>query len=107
MLHAAFDGKNEFYMTDTLDAQKLSDAARNIEIALWKLANNRSADGSLFLLSNDPGPPANLSFEREFGKMIGGLDTLSRIIADKTNRTVVMVLQNMATALFLPIPLHK
>ena len=45
----------------------------------------------------------NLSFEREFGKMIGNLDVLSKIIADKTNRLVAKVFQNLATAIFLPV----
>jgi hypothetical protein len=29
------------------------------------------------------GQPANLSFEREFGKMIGNLDILSALLAEK------------------------
>lgn len=107
MTDAAFDGKREFYMTDELDPQKLHNAARNIEIAMWKLANDRTADGVPMLLTNEAGPPANLSFEREFGKMIGSLDTLSAIIAGKSQRTVVKVLQTMASAVFLPISALK
>ena len=49
------------------------------------------------------GPVKNLSFEREFGKIIGSLDLLSKIIADKTNRIVAKVFQNLATAIFLPV----
>ena len=41
--------------------------------------------------------------EREFGKIIGSLDVLSRIIADKADRTVVKVVQSLATAVFLPV----
>ena len=107
MIHAAFDGKSEFYMTDELDPQKLYNAARNVEIALWKLSNDRGTDGSLLLLSNEAGPPANLSFEREFGKMLGNLDTLSIVVAARSDRTVVKVLQSMASAVFLPIALFK
>lgn len=99
----AFRGRYESYIMDDLDAQKLYNAARNFEIAAWKLSNNRGGDGNLLLLSNDTGVPPNLSFEREFGKMIGNLDLLAQVIADKTNRTVVRVVQNMATALFLPM----
>jgi len=55
-------------------------------------------------LSNEgSGPVANLSYEREFGKIIGNLDVLSKVIADKENRTVVKVVQSLATAVFLPI----
>lgn len=104
MLSAAFNSQTEFYVLDDLDPQKLYNSARNIEIAAWKLANARDAAGNLLLLSNEAQAPQNLSFEREFGKMIGNLDLLSKIIADKANRTVVKVIQNMATAVFLPVP---
>jgi hypothetical protein len=107
MLNAAFNGQTEFFVLDDLDPQKLYNSARNIEIAAWKLANARDAAGNLLLLSNEAQAPQNLSFEREFGKMIGNLDLLSKIIADKANRTVVKVIQNMATAVFLPVPFLK
>jgi hypothetical protein len=104
MMQAAFQDKTEFFVLDDLDPQSLYNAARNVEIAVWKLSTARAAQGELFLLSNDgAGPIANLSFEREFGKMIGSLDVLSKIIADKTDRTVVKVIQSLATAVFLPI----
>jgi hypothetical protein len=103
MLHDAFNGKTEFFVMDDLDPQRLYNAARNLEIAAWKLAQARAADGSPLLLSNEIAPVPNLSFEREFGKMIGNLDLLSRIVADKLNRTVVKVIQSMATAIFLPV----
>lgn len=107
MVHEAFDRKDEFDVSDDLDPQKLHNAARNLEIAAWRLAQGRRGDGSPYLLSNEAGPPANLSFEREFGKMIGNLDLLSGLIADKANRTVVKIIQNMATAVFLPIAAAK
>jgi hypothetical protein len=104
MVQAAFNDKTEFFVLDDLDPQALSNAARNVEIAVWKLSRAQAANGELFLLSNEAvGPVKNLSFEREFGKMIGGLDLLSKIVADKTSRTVVKVIQNLATAIFLPV----
>lgn len=110
MLHDAFNGKTEFFILDDLDAQKLHNAARNVEIAAWKLANARRAQpegdlpaGAPLLFSNEMAPVQNLSFEREFGRLVGNLDLLSRIVADKTNRNVVKIVQNLATAAFLPI----
>ena len=104
MMQTAFRDKTEFFVLDELDPQSLYNAARNIEIAVWKLSTARAAAGRLHLVSNESGGPiANLSFEREFGKMIGSLDVLSKIIADKTDRTVVKVVQSIATAVFLPI----
>ncbi len=110
MMQSAFNDKDEFYMTDDLEPQKLYNSARNVEIAVWRLSNTRMADGAPFLLSNDAGrvgQPPNLSFEREFGKIIGHFDMLSRIIADKSNRTIVKVLQSLATAVFLPVVVIK
>jgi adenosyl cobinamide kinase/adenosyl cobinamide phosphate guanylyltransferase len=87
-----------------LEAQALYNAARNVEIAVWTLSNARNVQGELFLMSNEgAGAAPNLSFEREFGKIIGTLDVLSKIVADKTNRAVVKIIQNLATAVFLPI----
>ena len=103
MTLAAFNDRYEFFLIDDIDPQRLNNAARNYEIAAWKLSNDKAPDGVVLILSNDSGPPANLSFEREFGRMIGNLDLLSAIISDKTNRTVVKVVQTMATAVFLPV----
>ncbi len=110
MMQAAFNDKTEFFMLDDLDPQKLYNSARNVEIAVWRLSNARMADGGPFLLSNEaakPGQPPNLSFEREFGKIIGHFDLLSRIVADKSNRTIVKVIQSLASAAFLPVVVVK
>ena len=104
MIQTAFGDKTEFFVLDDLDPQSLYNAARNVEIAVWKLSNGRNPQGEPYLLSNEgAGPAPNLSFEREFGKVIGSLDILSKIAADKTDRTVVRVIQSLATAVFLPI----
>ena len=104
MIQTAFQDKTEFFVIDDLDPQSLYNAARNVEIAVWQLSNKRTRLGQPYLLSNEgAGPAPNLSFEREFGKVIGSLDVLSKIVADKTDRTVVKVIQSLATAVFLPI----
>ncbi|MEJ0047542.1 MAG: hypothetical protein WDN04_16540 [Rhodospirillales bacterium] len=75
MIQTAFHDKTAFFVLDDLDAQALYNAARNVEIAVWKLSNARGAQGTLILLSNEgAGSVPNLSFEREFGKVIGNLD---------------------------------
>lgn len=104
MLHAAFNETTEFYVTDDLDPQKLYNSARNVEIAIWKLGQARHPDGTLLLLSNEMNPAYNLSFEREFGKMIGNLDLLAKLVADKSHRTIAKAIQSVATAVFLPVP---
>jgi len=104
MVQAAFENKQDFYVLDDLNEQKLYNCARNVEIAIWKLSSTRNAAGEPVLLSNelDPNNP-NLSFEREFGRVIGLLDLLSKVVADKNGRTITRVSQSLATALFLPI----
>jgi hypothetical protein len=104
MVYLAYNGKTEFYLTDTLDPQKLYNSARNIEIAAWKLANARGARGEPLLLSNEAaGDVPNLSFEREFGKMIAYQDVMASIAAQRTNRVIRRVVQGVASAVFLPI----
>jgi hypothetical protein len=104
MVFLAYNGKTEFYLTESLDPQKLYNSARNIEIAAWKLANARDARGEPLLLSNDiAGDVRNLSFEREFGKMIAYQDVMAQIAAQRTNRMIRRVVQILATAVFLPI----
>ncbi len=102
---AAFEHRTEFYVLSELDAQKLYNAARNTEAVVWKLANARNERGEPVLVSNSmtPGEDANLSFEREFGKLIGIQDTLAKVIEDKSNRAIRFGVVNVATMAFLPI----
>ena len=104
MVDAAFEYKRDFYILDDLNEQKLYNCARNVEIAIWKMSSTRNANGSLLLLSNelDPANP-NLSFEREFGRIIALLDFMSKIVADKNGRLITRVTQSVATAIFLPV----
>ena len=104
MVYIAYGEKTEFYLTDTLDAQKLYNSARNIEIAAWKLGNARDARGTPLLLANEmSGDAANLSFEREIGKMIAYQDVMAEIAAQRTNRIIRRVVQSVGTLVFLPI----
>jgi hypothetical protein len=104
MVYMAYGDRTEFYLTDTLDAQKLYNSARNIEIAAWKLGNARDARGTPLLLANEmSGDAVNLSFEREFGKMIAYQDVMAEVAAQRTNRIIRRVVQTMATAVFLPL----
>lgn len=103
MLIKAHGGKAEFYLTDNIDPQNVYNAARNVEIAAWKLSNARDAHGQLYLLTNElVENERNLSFEREFGKIIGRLDVYSITLAEKTQRMITRVAQSLATAMFLP-----
>lgn len=104
MLMAAYEDKTAFFLLDELSPQKLYNSARNIEVAVWKLSNARQPNGTRVLLSNSmEGEVHNLSFEREFGKLIAQQDVLALIIEDKSNRSINRILQNAATFIFLPI----
>ena len=108
MVDAAYGHKEEFFLLDSLDPQKLYNCARNLEIAVWKLAAARDAAGEAVLLSNSLDESGrNLSFEREFGRMIGILDLMTQVVADKTGRSVSRASQTLATTLFLPVGLLK
>lgn len=103
MLFKAHGGKNEFYVTDAIDPQSIYNMARNVEIAAWKLSNARDAEGQLYLVSNTINDTErNLSFEREFGKIVGRLDLYAITLAEKSQRLISRFAQSLATSMFLP-----
>ncbi len=102
MLVTAHGNKTTFYLTDPLDAQYIYNAARNIEIAVWLLASRKNAQGLPLLLSDEINDrERNLSFEREFGKIIGRLDLLSAVLTEKYRRAVITYVQNLLGGTFL------
>lgn len=105
MLMAAYEHKTELYVLDNLDPQKLYNAARNIEIVAWRLSNTKKPSGEVLLLTNgiDHNGVQNLSFEREFGKLIATQDLIARVVEDKTNRAIRFGVFNAASLVFLPI----
>lgn len=107
MLVAAHGGKTAFFLIDGLDAQSLHNAARNVEIAVWMLGQRRDGVGQPLLLADEIGPQGrNLSFEREFGKIVARLDLLAAVSAEKYRRAVVSYVQNLlggSLLQFLPV----
>ena len=102
MLITAHGNKTIFYLTDVLDAQYIYNAARNIEIAVWLLASRKNAQGLPLLLSDEINErERNLSFEREFGKIVGRLDLLSSVLTEKYRRAVITAVQNLLGGTFL------
>ena len=103
MLAKAHGNKTEFYLTDKIEPQNIYNVARNIEIAAWKLSTARDINGNLYLLTNEINEKdRNLSFEREFGKMIGRTDLYAIALAEKSQRLISRVMQSLTTAVFLP-----
>jgi len=101
---AAHDGKTRFYAADVLDAQRVYNAARNIETAAWLLASRRDAEGQPLLLANEMSADAvNLSFEREFGAMIGRLDLIANLLGENTRRIGINYAQGLMLFSFLPV----
>lgn len=102
MLIVAHNDKTAFYLVDSLDAQHIYNAARNIESAVWLLATRRNTAGQPLLLADEISErERNLSFEREFGKLIGRLDLLSEVLTEKYRRAVISYVQSLAGASFL------
>jgi hypothetical protein len=95
--------KDANIFSKSINPQSLYNAARNVEIAAWKLSSSRNAQGELFLLTNEINlQQQNLSFEREFGKMIGRTDLYAYLLEEKSQRLISRVVQSLATAPFLP-----
>lgn len=108
MADAAFEHRAEFYMFDSLNENKLYNCARNMEVAVWKLGNDRNAAGELFLLANELDPAnRNLSFEREFGRLMGLLDFMAKIVADRNGRTFSRLTHSVVSTVFLPVSFLK
>ncbi|AXS79301.1 hypothetical protein [Dechloromonas sp. HYN0024] len=108
MVDAAFEHREEFYILDSLNEIKLYNTARNMDVAVWKLGHDRTAAGELFLLSNELDPAnRNLSFEREFGRVMGLLDFMAKVVADRNGRTFSRLSQSVVSAVFLPVSFLK
>jgi hypothetical protein len=105
MLDLAYEGKQEIFILDDLDQQKLYNSARNLESVAWHLNNRKDPQGNLYILSNGVSEAGitNYSFERIMGKLIGGQDIMADVISDKTNRTINRVVHGAASMTFLPI----
>lgn len=102
MLYKAHGLKTHFFITDSLEPQNLYNAARNIEIAMWKLSTAK-ADGHWLLLSNSVlDEERNLSFEREFSKVVARTDMLALVLAEKSQRLITRLTQSITTARFFP-----
>ena len=103
MLIKAHGDKKEFYMFDSLDPQKIYNASRNFEIIVWKLSSKKKSTNEPYLISNGlNSEDINLSFEREFGKIIGRTDYFAFTLSEKTERAVTRAIQSFTTGIFLP-----
>src|SRR5690606_39007447 len=96
MIIQAHDGKTRFYASDLLEAQRVYNAARNIEVAAWLLSSRRDAQGRPLLLANEISIDAtNLSFEREFGQLIGRLDLVANLLDENLRRVGINYMQGL------------
>ncbi|CAM3899146.1 hypothetical protein [Pseudomonas wadenswilerensis] len=104
MLVTAHGGRSEFFMTDTIDPQFVSNAARNIEKATWLLSQRQDANGVLLLFSNEISEEgSNLSFAVEFGKIVARLDLLAQMLDERYRRIGLNYAQSLLLMNFLPV----
>ena len=107
MLITAYGGRTTLYLIHGLDAQSVYNAARNLEVANWMLTHRKLANGQPMLLTNEINPSErNLSFEREFGKMIARNDLMAEVVTEKYRRAVIGYVQGLAGGSlfqFLPV----
>lgn len=104
MLITAHGGRTQFYITDSINPQFVSNAARNIEKATWLLSQRQDADGVLLLFSNEISEEgSNLSFAVEFGKIVARLDLLAQILDERYRRIGLNYAQSLLLMNFLPV----
>lgn len=104
MIIQAHNGKTRFYVSDSLNAQHIYNAARNVEVADWMLASRRDASGRHLLLANEiSDDQSNLSFEREFGQIIGRLDLVANLLDENLRRIGINYMQGLLFFNFLPV----
>lgn len=101
MVRQSYGYNEEFFLNDELDAQKLYNSARNIEVMAWKL-KNQPTDKDMIITSKLNGVIDNTSFERLYGKLIQKQDLMAKVIADRDSRTIKTVIQS-GLSVFLPI----
>ncbi|MBV7481790.1 hypothetical protein KW845_02440 [Bordetella sp. BOR01] len=103
-LIVAHNDKTRMYLSDVLDGQLIYNAARNVEAAAWLLASRRDVRGQPLLLANEMSPTAiNLSFEREFGAIIGRLDLIANLLGENARRVGINYAQGLLFFNFLPV----
>lgn len=104
MLHSSYNYRDEFFMLNEIDHQKLYNSARNLEKIAWMIHNQRYTNGEVMILSDSISDNlVNLSYERIFGKLIATQDMMAEIVATSTDRSINRIVQGVATAPFLPI----
>lgn len=104
MVNHSFAYKSDFYVTDTLDQQKIYNSARNLERLSWRLRQAATGSYQPHLLSNSVEEGRiNMSFERLFGKLIALQDILALIVADQNKRAINYVVRRIGSFFFLPL----
>jgi hypothetical protein len=104
MYRNSYEYRSESFMFDQLDEQKLYQSARNTEILLWRLRQTQQDNSRPLLLTNSlAGEPANLSFERLFGKLIALQDMMAVIVSQQNDRLIIRATQGVASMVFFPL----
>ncbi len=104
MLITAHGGRMEFYITDTISAEFINNAARNIEKATWMLGQRKDLQDKRLLLANQLSKDGrNLSFAVEFGKIVARLDLISEVLDERYRRLGVSYAQSLLFMNFLPV----
>ncbi|MGC4012409.1 MAG: hypothetical protein QM805_27655 [Pseudomonas sp.] len=99
MLMELYGGTTTLHLLSGLNAQKTVNAAWNIEVAAWLLASRTDRNGQPLLLSNEISSTGrNLSFEREFGRMIGRLELLAQTSDESLRRSGINYVQGILAA---------
>lgn len=103
-LIVAHNDKTRIYVSDVLNGQRIYNAARNVEAAAWLLSSRRNLSGEPLLYANEiSSTSTNLSFEREFGAIIGRLDLIANLMGENNRRVGINYAQGLLFFNFLPV----
>ncbi|WP_447745615.1 hypothetical protein [Pseudomonas nicosulfuronedens] len=99
MLYELYGDTDTQHLLSGLNSQMTANAAWNIEVAAWLLASRNDEQGQPLLLSNEISAAGrNLSFEREFGRMIGRLELLAQMSNESLRRSGINYVQGILAA---------
>ncbi|MBD9515753.1 MULTISPECIES: hypothetical protein [unclassified Pseudomonas] len=99
MLYELYGDTDTQHLLSGLNSQMTANAAWNIEVAAWLLASRTDEQGQPLLLSNEISAAGrNLSFEREFGRMIGRLELLAQMTHESLRRSGINYVQGILAA---------
>lgn len=102
MIIVVYGNKIEFFLVDGFDVQYFYNVVCNVEIVVWIFFSCKNVNGVFLLLFDEIGSEVcNLSFEWEFGKIVGCFDLMVEFMIECYCCVGISYVQNLLGGLFL------